>query len=121
MHYIVPAVIFYIPYLLFMVLVGASMSSIEQLTSTHSWNNMSQAEQWKLIFTLVLCFITVIIMIVFIIYTVVVFRRIRREIREQKKREQGQANDGENRVNAPVVVASIQDNNGYTAVGRNEA
>jgi large-conductance mechanosensitive channel len=88
-HYMVPAVIFYIPYLLFMVLVGASMSSLEQLTNDKaSWKTMSEAEKVKLVFTLVLCAITVVIMIAFIIYTVIVFRRIRREIRERKLAEQ---------------------------------
>ena len=88
-HYMVPAVIFYIPYLLFMVLVGASMSSLEQLTNDKaSWKTMSEAEKVKLVFTLVLCAITVVIMIAFIISTVIVFRRIRREIRERKLAEQ---------------------------------
>lgn len=88
LHYIIPAIVFYVPYLLFMVLVGASMSTIEQLTNgTSSWSTMSEAERAKLIFTLGLCLVTVIIMIAFIIYTVVVFRRIRREIRDKKQAE----------------------------------
>lgn len=91
-HYIIPAVVFYVPYLLFMVLVGASMSSIEQISSgSTSWSQMSEADKARLVFTLVLCFITVIIMVVFIWYTVLVFRRIRREIREKKQRDAQEA------------------------------
>ena len=96
LHYIVPAILFYIPYLLFMVLVGASMSSIEQLTSSKtSWSKMADAEKAKMIFTLVLCLITVVIMVVFIVYTVIVFRRIRREIKERKAAEKQTTTDSE--------------------------
>lgn len=94
-HYIVPAIVFYVPYLLFMVLVGASMSSIEQLTTNKtSWSSMNEAERAKLIFTLVLCLITVGIMIAFIVYTVIVFRRVRREIRERKAAGKADHKDG---------------------------
>lgn len=85
-QFIVPALVFYVPYLLFMVLVGASMSTIEQLTSgSSSWATMTDAEKAKLVFTMTLMLITVIIMIAFIVYTVVIFRRIRRQIRNQKQ------------------------------------
>jgi len=96
-HYIVPAIIFYVPYLLFMVLVGASMSSIEQLSSNKSsWATMTDAEKAKMIFTLVLCFITVVIMIAFVVYTVIVFRRIRREIKDKKAADKQSTADNEN-------------------------
>lgn len=89
-HYSLPAILFYIPYLLFMVLVGASMSSFEEIYSKRSWKDMSTADKWKFSFTMALMFITVVIMIGFIIYTAKVFRKIRREIRERKEREANQ-------------------------------
>lgn len=88
-HYVVPAFLFYIPYLLFMVLVGASMSSVESLYSgDSSWSSMSPAAQARFIFTMVLMGITVFLMLGFIVYTVIVFRRIRKEIRTEKERKQ---------------------------------
>lgn len=104
MQYSVPAVVFYVPYLLFMVLVGASMSNIEQLYSSNGWREMSSAEKWRLGFTLALCLVTVALMIFFIIYTVVVYRRIRREIRE-KKRLEAEAGTGAAEPSAAGAVA----------------
>jgi cbb3-type cytochrome oxidase subunit 3 len=107
-QYIVPAVIFYIPYLLFMVLVGASMSNIEQLYSSNGWRDMSQAEKWRLGFTLALCFVTVALMIVFIVYTVIVYRRIRREIKEMKNAERVKSAADEAVAGEAPITGSVQ-------------
>jgi len=64
---------------------------------------MTPASKAKLIFTLVLCAITIAIMVGFIVYTVIIFRRIRREIRERKLAEKTEKEKLENDEGIPAI------------------
>lgn len=63
-QFIIPAAVFYVPYLLSMTLVGASLSNFEEATDKRSWNEKSTADKVKFYFTSCLMVLTIVIIVV---------------------------------------------------------
>jgi uncharacterized membrane protein YdjX (TVP38/TMEM64 family) len=65
-QYAIPAVIFYIPYLGAMVLVGANLDNIVKVAESGGWSEMNSQEKFQYCFTMILATLTVLILFFFI-------------------------------------------------------